>query len=176
MIRRPPRSTLFPYTTLFRSSIFNANSTNSPAFIDDTGLLIESGGNTSLNNVQANDNRLIGAVIDSVGTVSISNSTFSNNTGMTTSGTATQFHGYGLQVTSLDSIFINNVTASNNFLFGAQLDAAGDVIVTNSFFDNNSTGSLTDVLGYGLGITSGQSVRSEERRVGKECRSRWWAY
>src|SRR5687768_17889775 len=71
MIRRPPRSTLFPYTTLFRSSIFNANSTNSPAFIDDTGLLIESGGNTSLNNVQANDNRLIGAVIDSVGTVSI---------------------------------------------------------------------------------------------------------
>ena len=142
-------------------SIFNANSTNSPAFIDDTGLLIESGGNTSLNNVQANENRLIGAVIDSVGTVSINNSTFSNNTGMTTSGTATQFHGYGLQVTSLDSIFINNVTASNNFLFGAQLDAAGDVIVTNSFFDNNSTGSLTDVLGYGLGITSGQSVFME---------------
>ena len=142
-------------------SIFNANSTNSPAFIDDTGLLIESGGNTSLNNVQANQNRLIGAVIDSVGTVSINNSTFSNNTGMTTSGTATQFHGYGLQVTSLDSIFINNVTASNNFLFGAQLDAAGDVIVTNSFFDNNSTGSLADALGYGLGITSGQSVFME---------------
>src|SRR6185503_17099566 len=132
-------------------SIFNANSTNSPAFIDDTGLLITSGGNTSLNNVQANQNRLIGAVIDSVGTVS-------NNTGTTVSGAVTTFHGYGLQVTSLDSIFINNVTASNNFLFGAQLDAAGDVIVTNSFFDNNTTGSLTDALGYGLGITSGQSV------------------
>ena len=142
-------------------SIFNANSTNSPAFIDDTGLLITSGGNTSLNNVQANQNRLIGAVIDSVGTVSINNSTFSNNTGTTVSGTVTTFHGYGLQVTSLDSIFINNVTASNNFLFGAQLDAAGDVIVTNSFFDNNSTGSLTDALGYGLGITSGQSVFME---------------
>ena len=52
-------------------SIFNANSTNSPAFIDDTGLLITSGGNTSLNNVQANQNRLIGAVINSVGSVSI---------------------------------------------------------------------------------------------------------
>src|SRR5256885_9843080 len=25
MIRRPPRSTLFPYTTLFRSCAFNAN-------------------------------------------------------------------------------------------------------------------------------------------------------
>jgi hypothetical protein len=142
-------------------SIFNANSTNSPAFIDDTGLLIESGGNTSLNNVQANQNRLIGAVIDSVGTVSISNSTFSNNTGTTIAGGVTTFHGYGLQVTSLDSIFINNVTASNNFLFGAQLGAAGDVVVTNSFFDNNTTGSLTDALGYGLGITSGQSVFME---------------
>src|SRR5258708_13009016 len=25
MIRRPPRSTLFPYTTLFRSAVFDAN-------------------------------------------------------------------------------------------------------------------------------------------------------
>src|SRR2546430_15847654 len=29
MIRRPPRSTLFPYTTLFRSSIEEANKANS---------------------------------------------------------------------------------------------------------------------------------------------------
>src|SRR2546430_7070590 len=28
MIRRPPRSTLFPYTTLFRSGIFNGSGTN----------------------------------------------------------------------------------------------------------------------------------------------------
>src|SRR5437879_10338070 len=28
MIRRPPRSTLFPYTTLFRSDVFNVNSTS----------------------------------------------------------------------------------------------------------------------------------------------------
>src|SRR3712207_8467633 len=28
MIRRPPRSTLFPYTTLFRSSTFRANDEN----------------------------------------------------------------------------------------------------------------------------------------------------
>ena len=142
-------------------SIFNANSTNSPAFIDDTGLLITSGGNVSLNNVQANENRLIGAVIDSVGTVSINNSTFSNNTGTTIVGGVTTYHGLGLQVTSLDSVFINNVNASNNFLFGAQIDAAGDVVVTNSFFNNNTTGSITDLLGYGLGVTSGQSVFME---------------
>jgi hypothetical protein len=61
-------------------SIFNANSTLSPTFIDDTGLLITSGGNVALTNVQANGNRLIGTVIDAVGSVSIESSTFSNNT------------------------------------------------------------------------------------------------
>src|SRR2546430_12317372 len=30
MIRRPPRSTLFPYTTLFRSNVLVADSANSP--------------------------------------------------------------------------------------------------------------------------------------------------
>ncbi len=139
-------------------SIFNANTTSSPAFIDDTGLLVTSGGNVALTNVQANNNRLIGAVIDAVGTVSIDSSTFSNNTGTTISGGVTTFHGYGLQVTSLDSIFISNVTASNNTLFGAHLDAAGDVIITDSFFNNNTTGSATDALGRGLEVISGQSV------------------
>src|SRR5687768_17759924 len=33
MIRRPPRSTLFPYTTLFRSRIQNVNSTE-PAVLE----------------------------------------------------------------------------------------------------------------------------------------------
>ena len=32
-------------------------------------------------------------------------------------------------------------------------------------------GILAGLLGVGGGI-----VRSEERRVGKECRSRWWRY
>src|SRR2546422_7200021 len=31
MIRRPPRSTLFPYTTLFRSSLGNRSCSNFPA-------------------------------------------------------------------------------------------------------------------------------------------------
>src|SRR5258708_9280764 len=30
MIRRPPRSTLFPYTTLFRSANINPNNTDTP--------------------------------------------------------------------------------------------------------------------------------------------------
>src|SRR2546425_6387238 len=32
MIRRPPRSTLFPYTTLFRSDLFFVNSARLPGF------------------------------------------------------------------------------------------------------------------------------------------------
>src|SRR2546430_7800948 len=34
MIRRPPRSTLFPYTTLFRSVAFRASLTRHEAFLD----------------------------------------------------------------------------------------------------------------------------------------------
>src|SRR5688572_30882063 len=36
MLRRPPRSTLFPYTTLFRSKI--QSSSNSAPELDDDGL------------------------------------------------------------------------------------------------------------------------------------------
>jgi len=136
------------------NSIFNGNTTASPGFMDDTGLVIHGGGNVALNNVQANDNRLYGAVIDATGTVSINNSTFSNNRGVLTSGGVSTFHGHGLQVTSLASIFLNNVTATNNMLFGAQLNAAGEVAIANSTFSNTSTGSSTDVLGKGLDVVS----------------------
>ena len=136
-------------------SVFNANSTESPTFIDDTGLLITSGADVALNNVTANDNRLIGAVIDAVGAVSINNSTFSNNRGVTVdAGGATTLHGLGLQVSSLSNISLNTVTASNNTLFGAHLDAGGEVVINNSIFSNNSTGSTADLLGRGLEVIS----------------------
>src|SRR5256885_640680 len=35
MIRRPPRSTLFPYTTLFRSAFTDADTTVSPSWLAD---------------------------------------------------------------------------------------------------------------------------------------------
>jgi hypothetical protein len=154
------------------NSIFNANTTASPGFIDDTGLLVTTSGNVSIDNIQANDNRLIGATINAVGNVSINNSTFTGNRGTTldSAGTPT-FHGYGLQVISTaGSIFINLVDASNNNLFGAHLEAAGDVTissntnivvnpqVTVTSFSNNGTGSTSAVLGRGLEVISGGSV------------------
>ena len=36
--------------------------------------------------------------------------------------------------------------------------------------------SLSDIIDYGNSLNSWPSNRSEERRVGKECRSRWSPY
>lgn len=140
-------------------SIFNANSTEVPTFIDDTGVFITAGGNVSLNNVTANDNRLYGASIDAVGNININNSRFLSNNGETVSGAGvTTFHGMGILATSDNSIFINTTEASGNSLFGANLNAAGDVAIANSFFNNTTTGSATDALGVGLQIVSGKNV------------------
>src|SRR3712207_7253025 len=44
MIRRPPRSTLFPYTTLFRSRVLHDRSSGNPFFLEElTAALRESG-------------------------------------------------------------------------------------------------------------------------------------
>ena len=142
------------------NSIFNGNSSNTTTFIDDTGLIVRSGGNVTLDTVQANDNPMIGADIQAAGTVSITNSDFSNNQGLTISAEGVPtFFGYGLQVISGGTIVLDNVTASNNRLFGAHLESGADVIVVNSTFSNNSTGSDTDLIGRGLEvITTGGVV------------------
>lgn len=141
------------------NSRFNLNTTEDPGFIDDTGLLVTSGGNVSILNSEANDNRLIGATVTATGDVSISNSQFNSNNGVTldAAGTPT-FHGYGLQVVTQGSIFLDGVNASDNTLFGAHLDAGADVQITNSNFSNNTTGSATDVLGRGLEVISAGNV------------------
>lgn len=140
-------------------STFNANSTEVPTFIDDTGIFITAGGSVNLNNVTANDNRLYGASIDAVGNVSVNNSNFLSNNGVTISASgATQYDGIGLQVNSDSSIFINNTNASGNSLFGANLNAAGDVAIANSVFSNTTTGVATAPLGVGLSVVSGQNV------------------
>jgi hypothetical protein len=141
------------------NSIFNANTTESPGFIDDTGLLVTSGGNVSIFNSHADDNRLIGATIKAAGDVAISDSTFSSNNGVTLDSAGNQtFHGYGLQVITDGNISLNRVVASGNTLFGAHLDAGLDVTVANSDFSNQTSGSTTSVTGRGLEIVSGGNV------------------
>jgi hypothetical protein len=138
------------------NSFFNDNSTNSPTFIDDTGLIVVSDGNVVLTGVTATGNRLIGAVIDAAGNVTVNgNSNFSNNQGTTTAsdGTTTT-HGLGLQVVSLSNIFLDSVTASGNSLFGAYLNGGGEVSVNSSIFSNNGTSATPAPYGSGLEIVS----------------------
>jgi hypothetical protein len=141
------------------NSIFNANTTESPGFIDDTGLIVDSGGSVSIFNSHADDNRLIGATIKAVGDVTISNSTFSSNNGIIVDAAGNPtFYGYGLNVVTQGNISLNGVTASGNTLFGAHLQAGQDVTVANSDFSNNTTGSTSAVLGRGLEIVAGGNV------------------
>ena len=136
-------------------SIFNANTTESPGFIDDTGLFIINATTVALTNVQANDNRLYGAQINASGNVSINGSTFNNNRGVTNTGTGDTYDGHGLHITTLADIFINNSDASGNMLFGGELSAGGLVAIFGSTFNNNSTGVSANAVGKGLGIVSG---------------------
>ena len=141
------------------NSTFNANTTESPGFIDDTGLLVTSGGNVSIFNSHADDNRLIGATIKAGGDVTITNSTFSSNNGVIvdSAGNPT-FYGYGLNVVTSGNISLNGVVASGNTLFGAHLEAGQDVTVANSDFSSNTTGSTTTVVGRGLEVIAGGNV------------------
>jgi hypothetical protein len=141
------------------NSIFNANTTEDIGFIDDTGLLVTSGGNVSIFNSHADDNRLIGATIEAVGDVSISNSTFSSNNGITLDGSGNEiFHGYGLQVITDGNISLSGVTASGNTLFGAHLEAGLDVTIANSDFSNQTSQEDTVLTGRGLEVVAGGNV------------------
>src|SRR5439155_1936791 len=58
--------------------------------------------------------------------------------------------------------------------------ALGDVV---QILDNIAQGMTNKEVAYALAISEqtvknhmSSILRSEERRVGKECRSRWWAY
>src|SRR3712207_9509022 len=109
MIRRPPRSTLFPYTTLFRSSTF---------------FTAQSGNNVS-----------------DIAALKLDTKTFMPN-------------------------------ASSPLLSGANFAEA----VLSSWFDKvNYIGAFSSNDNWVNGWTN-FDPRSEERRVGKECRSRWSPY
>jgi Right handed beta helix region len=170
------------------NSMFNANTTASPGFIDDTGLLVTSSGTVNIDHIEAKDNRLTGATITANGTgnVSINDSVFTNNNGVTVDSAGNQtFHGFGLNVvTGSGSISLNRVDASNNTLFGAHLESQGfggvfgDItissnppdpsnpiapLVTISTFSNNTTsnnptGPSPTPLGRGLEVITGGNV------------------
>jgi hypothetical protein len=120
---------------------------------------VTSGGTVSLNNVEANNNRLIGATINATGDVSVNNSRFMNNNGLTFDSAGNpKYDGDGLLVDTLGSIFINGVTATNNTQVGAHLKAGADVSISNSDFSGQTSGVATAQTGRGLEVISGGFV------------------
>src|SRR5260370_845639 len=106
MMRRPPRSTLFPYTTPFRSKLFdNKECKNTPLAEDSTAVT----GNATYETPK-------GATLGSVGTY----------------------------------YWVASYSGDHN----------------NSAAESGCAAEPVDVT----------PARSEERRVGKECRSRWSPY
>src|SRR2546430_14059769 len=120
MIRRPPRSTLFPYTTLFRSG-----EVGRPG-----GRLV-----VSLRGEPKTLNPLIAADARSREVIG---------------------------VMQADLVHINRATQQTEPALAKSWKISPDGL------------SYTIVLRRGLKFSDGQ--RSEERRVGKECRSRWAPY
>lgn len=134
------------------------------------GLDIVSGGATSLFGVIADGNRFTGANINAGGEVNISSSDFSHtkhaelngvsfyDTRVLVNASGVVYSGYGLLVISPSTVSLDNVTANDNFLWGAALDAGGDIAVANSVFSNNTTGVPSFIDDTGLIINGDANV------------------
>jgi len=175
-----------------QNSIFDRNVSDSVSFIDDTGLVIVSDGGVDLLNIEANENRMMGAEIFANGQVNISDSSFDNNFGSTVDASGGDvFWGCGLQVSgdpvggftigdlqiqncdpknqSSASINLITVTANGNYLYGADLYATGNVNISNSGFSNNATPADQANAQGGLMVSGGDvtlnTVTADENRM-----------
>src|SRR3989441_1057563 len=184
MIRRPPRSTLFPYTTLFRSPLSagsysfiahyngdpNYTATDSPCEPLEVTALTPTA-LTEIHNASHNvvvavpaettvhyKAPLAGAFDTATGTVTI--------TFFTTSSTCT-----GTSFFLMIRRPPRSTLSPHTTLFRS-LSAGSYSFIAHYNGDPNYT--ATDSPCEPLEVTA--LTRSEERRVGKECRSRWSPY
>src|SRR2546427_7519079 len=137
MIRRPPRSTLFPYTTLFRSDIF-------------------------LGKITKWSDARIAAVNPGVKLPATDVVVVHRSDG---SGTSFIWTDYLSKVSAEWEQKVGRGTSVN---WPVGLGGKGNEGVTAT------VKQTPGALGYvELGYAMANQLRSEERRVGKECRSRW---
>src|SRR2546430_1830298 len=176
MIRRPPRSTLFPYTTLFRSKLRHPNLLRLlpggrcrlagvdlvfgvMEYVDqDLGQVLP---NRPLSKREAHE--MLGPLLDAL----------------------SHIHSKGFAH--------SHIKPSNIMAIGDQLKLSSDTAVPLGetrpayrpldAYDAPEAGSApvapsSDVWSLGVTLVEilTQQTRSEERRVGKECRSRWSPY
>src|SRR5256885_6786906 len=161
MIRRPPRSTLFPYTTLFRSFWVK------PTILDGSprGIVskrIGTGTQDAYSEFFYTDDR-IHVNLETRMQRSASTTVFLINTwyhvAVTYDGT--------LASASRVHVYVNGVLDTTASETSASIPNYASDLAFGKLGGNPTSyfaGSLDDVRMYN---------RSEERRVGKECRSRW---
>src|SRR3712207_25624 len=145
MIRRPPRSTLFPYTTLFRSF--------GPVEVQP------------LSRIQ----RLSGPHLHR-SWLNVPHVTHGDEADITEIDqyrkeldTAAKEKGY--RVTLLAFLMKASVSALKAFPeFNSSLSPEKDSLILKKYYN------------IGIAVDTPEGLRSEERRVGKECRSRWSPY
>src|SRR5256884_6823492 len=168
MIRRPPRSTLFPYTTLFRSEQIRSNpllGIRVAGFFDDRAP-------ARTGDATAGSGAILGALDQLAAYVK------SHRVDMIyiTLPMASQPRIVRL----LDEL--HDTTASIYFvpdiflfdLIQAHIDTIGGIPVA-SVCETPFSG-FNGVVKRASDIVLALVIRSEERRVGKECRSRWSPY
>src|SRR3712207_9474757 len=122
MIRRPPRSTLFPYTTLFRSN-------GCYTVVDRVKELIK-------------------------------------------------YKGYQVAPAELEAVLIGHPEIADAAVIGVPDEDSGEEL-PKAFVVRAPGSTLTQdaVIEYMAGkVAPHKKIRSEERRVGKECRSGWSPY
>src|SRR3712207_4430179 len=175
MIRRPPRSTLFPYTTLFRSPLEGDVVTDAKDEYDQFGKPAVSMGMNAdgarrwAQLTKQNIGRSIAIVLDNY--VYSAPNVYSEIT-----GGRSQITGHFTPEQAKD---LANVLKSGKMPAPARI-VQEDIVGPSLGQESINAGIISFVIAlvllmiymcamYGF-------IRSEERRVGKECRSRWSPY
>src|SRR5256885_14216571 len=131
MIRRPPRSTLFPYTTLFRSNILKSLCVAAALALSVSPPLPAA---VVVSSKLSSESAMIGEMIRLL------------------------LNAHGIQ--TLDRTKIGATPVVRKALLAGEVDLYVEYTGNAGFFFN-------------VASNPAWKDRSEERRVGKECRSRW---
>ncbi|MBN1303770.1 MAG: right-handed parallel beta-helix repeat-containing protein [Anaerolineales bacterium] len=136
-----------------QNSTFSNNGFKYGSTVTGYGLKINTIGHVSMNGVEANNNNLFGADIETLGHIAISNSTFSgNHSYLCNKCSSKEALGYGLKIVTIGNVSLQDVEANNNYLFGADIETVGNVFIKRSTFNNNGFQHGSTVTGYGLKI------------------------
>src|SRR3712207_867092 len=191
MIRRPPRSTLFPYTTLFRSrrhtkeEVYKAVERLRNAGITNISIdLIFGFPSEQLADWEADIDEALKLNIQHISAYSLSYEEGTPLHRMRKSGIITDIDEelslqmYELLVKKLSENGFEHYEISN---FAKTATALDGTAISFRSKHNSSYWHSVPYLGIGAAAHSydGETRkwnRSEERRVGKECRSRWSPY